>query len=70
MTFFFYRILDRIISCPDTEVDVRFVLSRLNLERMHQGVDQVVLKQRVQYLFPDVRLLMIPRTLSKVPIAR
>lgn len=43
--------------CPDMEMDVRFVLGRIHFERMHQGVEQVVLNSFVKNLFPDETFL-------------
>ncbi|VEN40612.1 unnamed protein product [Callosobruchus maculatus] len=38
---------------PTIEMSVRFVLSRLSYERMHQGVDQVAANGMVPLLFPN-----------------
>ncbi|XP_060525981.1 putative helicase mov-10-B.1 [Cylas formicarius] len=45
--------LNHVRNFPDIEMDVRFVLGRINYERMHQGVRQVVLNNYVRHLFPD-----------------
>ncbi|KAG5889286.1 hypothetical protein JTB14_007047 [Gonioctena quinquepunctata] len=50
------ELIDVIRLTPTIEIDVQFVLGRLPLERMHQGVDQVVSKGLVSALFPSVKL--------------
>lgn len=50
------ELLSYITNTPQIELDVRFVLSRLPLERMHQGVDQIVMNGTVPHLFPDYNL--------------
>ncbi|XP_018580188.1 putative helicase mov-10-B.1 [Anoplophora glabripennis] len=50
------ELVDYIKSNPKIELDVRFVMNRLPLERMHQGVDQTVMNGIVPYFFPDYSL--------------
>lgn len=53
---YFFRLIGYIKNNPKIEIDVRFVLNRLPLERMHQGVDQTVISGVVPSLFPDLSL--------------
>ncbi|KAJ8929387.1 hypothetical protein NQ314_017937, partial [Rhamnusium bicolor] len=59
------ELLSYIRQNPIIEMDVRFVLSRLPLERMHQGVDQIVSNGNLPSLFPDYNL-----TRENVPMTR
>ncbi|CAG9818274.1 unnamed protein product [Phaedon cochleariae] len=50
------ELIEMIESNPGVEIDVRFVLSRLGFERMHQGEEQVTINGMVPTLFPDITL--------------
>lgn len=60
--------MDFLISNPDVikEMDIRFVLSRLHFERMHQSVEQIEKNGMVPDLFPEMSL--VSRTLPKYSI--
>lgn len=52
--------MDSIYNNPEESIDVRFVLSRIHFERMHQGIEQVVATGYVNNLFPSEELLLNP----------
>ncbi|XP_076259187.1 putative helicase mov-10-B.1 [Rhynchophorus ferrugineus] len=53
-------ILDAIWNKPELDMDVRFHLGRVNLERMHLAVENVIYTGYVKNLFPDIRLSKVP----------
>lgn len=58
-----FRILDLVYNNPEMDMDVRFHLGRVHLERMHMGVHNVFASGYVRHLFPDI-------SLSKIPVKR
>ncbi|KAH1005116.1 hypothetical protein HUJ04_006159 [Dendroctonus ponderosae] len=56
----FKGLVDTVAEDPETNIDVRFMLRRIQFERMHQGVKQVVATGFVDNLFPHESLLNNP----------
>ncbi|CAH0559688.1 unnamed protein product [Brassicogethes aeneus] len=62
------HLINYVKSDPKTEMDVRFVLGRLNLERQHEGIDRTFLSGMVPYLFPTNNICR-PNTIRHLPDA-